>query len=170
MSKDEFKNIPKEMIWEIALNLDIGQIGKLCKTSATFYHYMCMNDDFWRMKVKKDFNIKKSKLTWRETYQDHILDIKDYISKKKKFSTLDKWKLIACSKYDCRCNYTGFILEHSNTVKSCLLEAISYDIYHNLVLVYNHKSGRYKLFQLGEESVKNKYPIDQIPTRFFINY
>lgn len=47
--------LSKDIIVKIALELDINDIGKLCKTSKIFNKYICDNQFFWYNKIKRDY-------------------------------------------------------------------------------------------------------------------
>ena len=52
---DEFENLPKNIIIQTALPMNISDILNLCKTSKHFNNTICQNEEFWVNKIRHDF-------------------------------------------------------------------------------------------------------------------
>lgn len=50
-------NLPLEVLFHIALQMDYPEILNFCLTSATHNRLICRNDKFWIQKLQKDFNL-----------------------------------------------------------------------------------------------------------------
>ena len=69
------ENASKDVLFTIAMNLDLPNLLKWCSSNSKIHRNVCQNDDVWRSKLLKDypneysdyqkFNLKKS---LRETY------------------------------------------------------------------------------------------------------
>jgi hypothetical protein len=58
--EDAFKNIPDELIYEVAVQLPIRDLIQLCNTSTRFYRVLCGDEVFWRLIYFRDFGDVKS--------------------------------------------------------------------------------------------------------------
>lgn len=68
--------LPTDVIVYMALNMDLPEILSLCKTSSKFNKAICLNDNFWRDRLKKDYDIheKPSNIT-NKKYYEYIVDL-----------------------------------------------------------------------------------------------
>lgn len=57
--KMNLQDLPKDVLVEIVLNMDIKDVISLCKTSSIFNKKICQNDFFWINKLMKDYGIKE---------------------------------------------------------------------------------------------------------------
>jgi Leucine-rich repeat (LRR) protein len=49
------ENASKDVLFTIALNLDLPSILKWCSSNSRINRYICQNDNFWRSKLLKDY-------------------------------------------------------------------------------------------------------------------
>lgn len=61
---------PKEILIEIALDLDMEHIIKFCKTNKRVNLAICENENFWRMKLIKDYPNHDSLSQIKENYRN----------------------------------------------------------------------------------------------------
>ena len=66
-----FDLLPKDILIELAIELDLPDIIKWCSLSKKFDSLTCKNDVFWRRKFIHDYGgySKKSDLTWKGFYK-----------------------------------------------------------------------------------------------------
>ena len=65
-----FGSLPNETIIKIALDLDVGNIKKLCKASRRFNKVLCVNKNFWKL---RKISLKRVTVDLiRERYWDPI--------------------------------------------------------------------------------------------------
>ena len=66
---DLFSHLPYEMMRHIAMELSMGNINKLCRSSERFTK-LCQDEEFWRMKHIYDFgDLNKKRVGgWKQTY------------------------------------------------------------------------------------------------------
>ena len=52
-----FENLPADLQRQISLDLEPYELIRLCSTNKIFNKNICNNDDFWRLKIERDFPI-----------------------------------------------------------------------------------------------------------------
>lgn len=55
VNNKKLENIPKDVLAQIALELNLEDIVRLCQTNKKFDNIICKSDSFWINKSKKDF-------------------------------------------------------------------------------------------------------------------
>ena len=50
-------DFPKDVIVYIALTMDLPEIWSLCSTNSRFNLVICQNQDFWRNRLKQDYDV-----------------------------------------------------------------------------------------------------------------
>lgn len=68
----DLQNLPKDMLFELALHLDVDALLKLCTTSKAMSK-ICGNDELWRVKTKLDFGNVPIRKTWKSTYRRYVM-------------------------------------------------------------------------------------------------
>ena len=54
------EKLNKNELFLLALEMDVADILNLCKTNKKFQEKLCKNDDIWRYKLLKEYDIKNS--------------------------------------------------------------------------------------------------------------
>ncbi len=64
-------NLPKDMIYLLALNLDMSTLAAYCRVNKKLNNISCDNEQFWMAKLKKDFYIeyKKNRESAKHVYR-----------------------------------------------------------------------------------------------------
>lgn len=69
---DSFKNLPDDVIFQIAINESLDNIARLCQTSNRFNNIICNNNNFWKHKYIHDFGEPTINiLNWKDAYQNY---------------------------------------------------------------------------------------------------
>ncbi len=73
------EDLPNEIIYNIALDMNLKDILNSCLTSKKFYNIICDNENFWVTKLKRDFNILHDAniSSAKEYYRNLLLRIKE---------------------------------------------------------------------------------------------
>ncbi len=70
LKKGSLASLPPAVIQEIFIDLSIGQILKICRSSVAF-NSVCGRESLWQIKVWNDFGIEKKYWdTWRKTAEN----------------------------------------------------------------------------------------------------
>lgn len=51
------EQLPGDVVFSIALMMDLPEILSLCKTSKRFNRIICENRNFWLRRLQRDYNI-----------------------------------------------------------------------------------------------------------------
>lgn len=65
---DFFKDLPRDVMWEIASKIPITELEAYCGLSKKHCKDICDNDDFWKFKVDKKYKNIKKDVSWKITY------------------------------------------------------------------------------------------------------
>ena len=55
MDISKLEQLPRDVLWELAINLDYADIIKLCQTNKNLNQKLCQQDTFWRRKLLKEY-------------------------------------------------------------------------------------------------------------------
>ena len=96
-----FENLPKDVIFYLALTLDLPEILSLCSTSKKFNISVCENRAFWIRRLKLDYGINYMSIkpvdpkTYYKFYKDYGIEyIGDQLYWATKEGSLDIIKLL----------------------------------------------------------------------------
>lgn len=63
LSEELIERLPPQAVRKIAVDLSLSEVGRWCQVSTKFNNAICENDEFWRLKIRKDFpGVSTSKL------------------------------------------------------------------------------------------------------------
>lgn len=71
------ETLPKNVLFDMALKLSLKDLAKFCILSKRFDEVVCKSNDFWRIKLKQDFNLETKEKNTKKIYEK-ILENKDY--------------------------------------------------------------------------------------------
>jgi len=80
------ERLPIDVLVKMALELDLPEILKYCLVSKKFNTSVCMNRDFWILKLRKDFNISYDK-----SFGDPKLYYKRYLLASSILNKIKRW-------------------------------------------------------------------------------
>jgi hypothetical protein len=69
------KEIPKDILIQLALELDILSLLNFCKSSKRFNTITCQNNLFWFNKLNKDFNYSDTKIYNKDTNYRNLYEM-----------------------------------------------------------------------------------------------
>ena len=53
---DAFATVPSDVMRLMALNMSLNSLANLCQTSQRFNQVICMNNEFWALRVQQDYS------------------------------------------------------------------------------------------------------------------
>src|SRR5665647_3930808 len=87
------EDITKDILFKVAIDLNLSDLLHLCQTNRRFNNLFCNNDEFWRIKLYREFpeTINKINKKILEKYEYSYKDIykqiinKNYVISKEDF-------------------------------------------------------------------------------------
>jgi hypothetical protein len=75
------ENLPKDLVISLALKLPLKDITNYCRLSKRFNEIICDSDDFWRIKLKQDFDLSTGEKNTKKIYEEIVKnqDICNYL-------------------------------------------------------------------------------------------
>lgn len=70
-SVNVFDDLSNESIIEIALNLSIREVTKLCGINRKFRNIISNNEYFWQQRCQRDYGIINPNRSWLNSYRLH---------------------------------------------------------------------------------------------------
>ena len=66
----QFLSLPRDIIIEIGLHLDLSSLLNICRTNHKLNLLLCNNENYWMLRYKQDFGLPKKEITnWKEEYR-----------------------------------------------------------------------------------------------------